>query len=58
VCQMRIPEYICAEVRKRHPISRLPFSYGAMALVHAVSLRNGIVQGGADPGCSGVALHV
>ena len=58
VCQMRIPEYICAEVRKQHPISRLPFSYGAMALVHAVSLRDGIIQGGADPGCSGVALHV
>jgi gamma-glutamyltranspeptidase/glutathione hydrolase len=58
VCHGRIPEYICAEVRAKHPISRLPQSHGSMALVHAVSLRDGIPLGGADPGCSGVALHV
>lgn len=58
VCHGRIPEYVCAEVRAKHPISRLPQSHGAMALVHAVSLRDGVPQGGADPGCSGVALHV
>jgi gamma-glutamyltranspeptidase/glutathione hydrolase len=23
-CQARIPEYVCAEVRRRHPIERLP----------------------------------
>lgn len=58
VCHGRIPEYICAQVRQRHPIVRLPQSHGAMALVHGVSLRDGVLQGGADPGCSGVALHV
>lgn len=58
VCHGRIPEYICEVVRQRHPISRLPQSYGAMAFVQAVSLRDGVLQGGTDPGCSGVALHV
>jgi len=58
VCHGRIPEYICAEVRKYHPIVRLPQSYGEMALVHGVAMRNGVLQGGADPGCSGVALVV
>lgn len=58
VCHGRIPEYICEVVRQRHPISRLPQSYGAMAFVQAVSMRDGVMQGGTDPGCSGVALHV
>jgi gamma-glutamyltranspeptidase/glutathione hydrolase len=58
VCHGRIPEYICEVVRQRHPISRLPQSYGAMAFVQAVSMRDGVLQGGTDPGCSGVALHV
>lgn len=59
VCHGRIPEYVCAEVRRRHPIARLPQSYGAMALVHAI-VRNaqGVLHGAADPGAAGMALRV
>ncbi|MBN1399985.1 MAG: gamma-glutamyltransferase family protein, partial [Anaerolineae bacterium] len=32
-CQARIPEYVCAEVRQRHPITRLAQSHGGLALV-------------------------
>ena len=36
-CPHRIPEYVCAEVRRRHPIERLPQSHGVFALVHAIA---------------------
>jgi gamma-glutamyltranspeptidase/glutathione hydrolase len=57
-CQARIPEYICVEVRKRHPIERIPFSHGGFALVHAITLdpQTGRLQGGADTGADGMAL--
>jgi gamma-glutamyltranspeptidase/glutathione hydrolase len=58
--QARIPEFVCAEVRKRHPITRLPQSHGGLALVHAV-LRDpetGALTGVADAGASGMALSV
>ena len=35
-CHARIPEYICAEVRKKHPIRRLSWSHGGFALVEAI----------------------
>ncbi|MEZ4661631.1 MAG: gamma-glutamyltransferase [Caldilineaceae bacterium] len=59
-CQMRIPEYVCAEVRKMHPIVRLPYSHGGLALVHAIGIdpQTGALSGGADTGSDGMALVV
>jgi gamma-glutamyltranspeptidase/glutathione hydrolase len=59
-CQARIPEYVCAEVRKRHPIVRLPQSHGGMALVHAICIdpKTSKLTGGADTGADGMALLV
>ncbi|MCH8828144.1 MAG: gamma-glutamyltransferase family protein [Planctomycetes bacterium] len=60
VCQARIPESVCAEVRQRHPIERLPQSHGAMALVHAIAVNEetGELTGAADAGADGMALLV
>ena len=59
-CQARIPEYVCAEVRKRHPISRLPQSHGGLALVHAIKRDpdSGGLSGAADAGSEGMAIGV
>ncbi|MCJ7739488.1 MAG: gamma-glutamyltransferase family protein [Anaerolineae bacterium] len=59
-CQARIPEYVCAEVRKKHPIRRLPQSHGGLALVHAIRINpeTGDVSGAADAGSGGMALAV
>ena len=58
-CHARIPEYVCAEVRKKHPIQRLPQSHGGFALVHAITIASeGRLAGGADAGGSGMALKV
>ena len=59
-CHARIPEYVCAEVRKRHPIERFPDSYGALALVHGIAVNpdTGKLEGAADPGADGMALSV
>lgn len=59
-CHLRIPEYICAEVRERHPIRRLPQSHGGFALVHAIEIdpESGRLSGAADPGADGMALGV
>jgi gamma-glutamyltranspeptidase/glutathione hydrolase len=59
-CQSRIPDYVCAEVRRRHPIERLPQSHGTFALVHAITIDpvTGKLGGGADTGSDGMALEV
>jgi len=59
-CQARIPEFVCARVRERHPIRRLPQSHGGLALVHAVALdpRTGALSGAADTGSGGMALRI
>jgi gamma-glutamyltranspeptidase/glutathione hydrolase len=59
-CQARIPEYVCAEVRKEHPIRRLPQSHGGLALVHAIAVdeETGRLSGAADTGAGGMALEV
>jgi len=59
-CQGRIPEYICAEVRKRHPIERIPQSHGGLALVHAIAIdpETGELSGAADTGAEGMALEI
>jgi gamma-glutamyltranspeptidase/glutathione hydrolase len=59
-CQMRIPEYVCEQVRKRHPAVRIPQSHGGFALVHAIAAdpRTGALSGAADTGADGMALIV
>jgi gamma-glutamyltranspeptidase/glutathione hydrolase len=59
-CQSRIPEYICAEVRKKHPIQRIPESHGGIALVHAIAIQpeTGRLYGAADTGADGMALLI
>jgi gamma-glutamyltranspeptidase/glutathione hydrolase len=59
-CQARIPELVCAQVRRKHPIQRFPHSHGTFALVHAISIdpATGALAGGADTGSDGMALRV
>jgi gamma-glutamyltranspeptidase / glutathione hydrolase len=59
-CQARIPEYVCNEVRRRHPIERMPQSHGGLALVHAITIdpETDDVAGAADTGAGGMALAV
>lgn len=59
-CQARIPEYTCAEVRKHHPITRLPSARAGMALIHAIHIDPATSQltGAADPGADGMPLLV
>ena len=40
-----------------YPTSRLPYSYH-MPIVHAIRLRDGVLDGGADPSGDGVAAGV
>jgi gamma-glutamyltranspeptidase/glutathione hydrolase len=58
--QARIPELVCAQVRRRHPIARLPQSHGVLGLVHAIGIdpATGALRGGADTGSGGMALQV
>ncbi len=57
-CQARIPEYVCSDVRNRHPIERLPQGHGGFSLVHALSMdrHSNALAGAADPGTDGMAL--
>ncbi len=59
-CQARIPEYVCAEVRKKHGIERLPQSHGGLALVHAIAFdeQTSALSGAADTGADGMALLI
>jgi gamma-glutamyltranspeptidase/glutathione hydrolase len=58
-CHARIPEYVCAEVRRKHAIRRLPYSHGELALVHAIAIDSaGRLSGAADAGADGMALAV
>ena len=59
-CQARIPEYLCDEVRKKHPVERMAKSHGGMALVHAIAIdeQTGQLTGAADTGSDGMALLV
>jgi gamma-glutamyltranspeptidase/glutathione hydrolase len=57
---LRIPEYVCAEVRRRHPIVHIPQSHGGFGLVQAITLDPVTRKraGGADSGTDGMALIV
>lgn len=59
-CQARIPEFVCAQVRRKHPIRRIPEAHGGMALVHAIALvpETSRLEGAADTGADGMALLV
>ena len=59
-CHARIPESVCAQVRMKYNIVRLPQSQGGLALVHAIDIDadTGRLSGVADPGGDGMALHV
>lgn len=56
---MRIPEYVLAEVSKRHPAIHIPQT-GGFGLVHAITIDpvTGKLAGGADSGADGMALIV
>lgn len=60
LCQPRIPEYICAQVRPKHPIRRLAQSYSGLAMVHAIAIDpvTGKLSGGADPAGAGMPLQI
>jgi len=60
LCQGRIPEYVCAQLRERHPIKRMPQSHGGLGRVHAVAIdpETGRLTGAADAGADGMALEV
>lgn len=60
VVQNRIPEYVCEQVRERHPVVRIPQSHGAIGLVQAIHIdeATGRLTGCADTGSSGMALLV
>ncbi len=56
----RIPEMVLSEVRKKHPVTRIPQSHGGMALVHAITIdeQTGTLNGAADTGADGMAMLV
>jgi gamma-glutamyltranspeptidase/glutathione hydrolase len=60
LCQARIPEYVCRDVRRKHPIERVPQSHGGFALVSAIAIdeATGELTGAADTGGEGMALLV
>jgi gamma-glutamyltranspeptidase/glutathione hydrolase len=59
-CQARIPELVCAEVRKHHAIERTAKSHGGFALIHAITCdpQTCRLSGAADTGGEGMALEV
>jgi gamma-glutamyltranspeptidase/glutathione hydrolase len=60
VVQNRIPEYVCDQIRRRHPVVRIPQSHGAISLVQAIAIdpATGALTGASDTGNSGMALLV
>ncbi|HEV8489791.1 MAG TPA: gamma-glutamyltransferase family protein [Candidatus Limnocylindrales bacterium] len=57
---LRIPESVCAEIRREHAVERLAMAHGGLALVHAIGIDHatGRLTGGADAGSAGMALEV
>jgi len=58
-CHLRIPEFVCEAVRRRHPIERVAVAHGGFGLVHAIGIDPGTgrLTGGADAGSAGMALE-
>ena len=54
----RIPYYVTHELKKQdYQVIRSPLTFG-VAAVHGIRVKNGIIDGGADPGHDGVALSI
>ena len=58
--QARVPKRVCDEIAQWHPVNRLAYSHGGLALVHAIALDTdrGEVTGAADPGTDGMAVAI
>ncbi len=58
--QARIPRRTCEAIAAWHPVRRLAYSHGGLALVHAIAVdpATGQVTGGADTGTDGMAVGV
>ena len=58
--QARIPRRTCEAIAAWHPVRRIAYSHGGMALVHAIAIdpATGRVTGGADTGTDGMAVGV
>ncbi len=58
--QARIPRRTCDAIAAWHPVKRIGYSHGGMALVHAIAIdpNTGQVTGGADTGTDGMAVGV
>ena len=58
--QARVPQMVCDEIAQWHPVTRLAYSRGALALVHAIALdpETGTVTGAADAGADGMAVGI
>jgi len=57
-CHRRIPEFVMAEVRKKHPIQALLVSYGELGLVQAAVREGEKWTGASDVGGQGMAWVV
>ena len=54
----RIPNYVTLELEKQdYKVVRSPLTFG-IAAVHGIRIKNGKVDGGADPGHDGIALAI
>lgn len=58
--QARVPQRVCDEMAQWHPVNRLAYSRGGLAMVHAISVdpNTGTVAGAADPGTDGMAVGI
>ncbi len=58
--QARVPQRVCDEIVQWHPVTRLAYSRGGLALVHAIAIdpATGTVTGAADPGSDGLAAGI
>lgn len=56
--QIRIPESVCADVRRQHPIVRSAAAHGGFAYVHAIAIdpTTKRLVGAADAGSDGMAI--
>ena len=59
-CQIRIPATVIDDVRRTHPVTRLPMAHGGLAFVHAIGIDpvTGRLSGGADAATAGMAIEI
>ena len=58
--QARVPQMVCDEIAQWHPVTRLAYSRGGLALVHAIAIDadSSVVTGAADAGADGMAVGI